>query len=274
MDANFADALKRVLVHEGGYVNHPSDPGGPTNLGITLASHRAYVNKSGSVADLKQISIQEAGIVYRARYWNEIDGSNLPNGVDYCLFDYAVNSGVGRARKVIRALMGLNAKASAVEVKAALAKRHPDEVVGAICDERMRFLKRLGTFGTFGKGWTARVAGVRRAATAMALKKVSTTPGDTPPQAEAKPIPFPQAKGEVVAGKAAQGTTVGGAAAGGVVAANAGGMSAGRIAIIVAVTILVAVIGVTFWRWRAARAQLAVTAPPVPPAALEPSIVS
>lgn len=169
MNRNFEAALKLVLKHEGGFVNHPRDPGGATNKGITLATFRRYVKPRGSVADLKALTVEQAGIVYRRRYWDAVIGAELPTGVDYAVFDYAVNSGPGRAAKELQRVVGatVDGRIGPQTLKAVHAK-HPGAIINALCDRRMAFLKRLRTWPTFGRGWTNRVRGVRKHALAMA----------------------------------------------------------------------------------------------------------
>lgn len=168
--SSFDTALARVLAHEGGYSNHPSDPGGPTNFGITIADYRKYVKPDATAADVRAMPLDEAKAIYRARYWDALRCDELPAGVDYAVFDYGVNSGVARAGKVLRRLLELSDAMSAVtdDVIAAARRRNAAELVEAICDERLAFIKRLKTWRVFGPGWGRRVAEVRAAALAMA----------------------------------------------------------------------------------------------------------
>ena len=106
--STYDEALRRLLAHEGGYVNHPSDPGGPTNFGITLADYRRYRKPDATVADVRAMKVDEAKAIYRAKYWNAQRCDELPAGVDYSIFDYGVNSGVGRSGKVLRRVVGLS----------------------------------------------------------------------------------------------------------------------------------------------------------------------
>ncbi|MBN8965586.1 MAG: secretion activator protein, partial [Rhizobiales bacterium] len=93
----FPRALARVLAHEGGYSNHPDDPGGPTNFGITIADYRRYVKADATAADIKAMRVEEAETIYRAAYWDAMRCDDLAAGLDYAVFDYGVNSGIGRA---------------------------------------------------------------------------------------------------------------------------------------------------------------------------------
>lgn len=167
--ASYDQALTRLLRDEGGYTDHPSDPGGPTNFGITLADARRYWKGNATASDVRAMPLSVARKIYRERYWNTLRCDELPAGVDYTVFDYGVNSGTGRSGKVLRRVLNLPDRTSVVtdDVIAAAAKRAPGDLVIAICAERLAFLKALKTFPVFGRGWTARVSGVRAAALAM-----------------------------------------------------------------------------------------------------------
>ncbi len=171
-------SLARLLAHEGGYTNHPSDPGGPTNFGITIADYRKYVKTDATANDVKTMTVAQAKAIYRARYWNALRCDDLPAGVDYAVFDYGVNSGVGRSSKVLRRLLKLPDRAHTVSDAVIAAARRTDAatLVVAICDERLRFLKSLRTWPVFGKGWGRRVADVRAAALTMATSATAPPP--------------------------------------------------------------------------------------------------
>lgn len=167
--ANFPAALKAVLVHEGGYVNHPADPGGATNKGITQAVYDAFRKRAGlPVKSVRYISDYEVSTIYRKQYWDAVKGDALPAGVDYCVFDYAVNSGVLRASQALQKALGVTADGMIGQITLHAAETADRaKVINAICDGRMAFLRKLSTFKVFGKGWTARVAGVRAKALGM-----------------------------------------------------------------------------------------------------------
>ncbi|MFN3659583.1 MAG: glycoside hydrolase family 108 protein, partial [Pseudolabrys sp.] len=177
-ERNFQASLDRLLRHEGGYTNHPSDPGGPTNFGITIAVYRKYVKPNATAADVRAMTVAEAKTIYRARYWDAQRCDELPAGVDYAVFDYGVNSGIGRSGKVLRRVLRLPDNTSAVSdaVIAAARAANASGLVAAICDERLRFLQALKTWPVFGKGWGRRVAEVRAAALAMAAGAVPAAP--------------------------------------------------------------------------------------------------
>jgi lysozyme family protein len=168
--ASYEEALRRVLAHEGGYSDHPADPGGPTNFGVTLTDYRKYVKPDAAAADVRAMSVDEAKAIYRRRYWDVQACDDLPGSVDYAVFDYGVNSGIGRSGKVLRRCLGLSCSSARVtrEVIAAAKTADAVQLIASICDERLRFLKSLKTWPVFGVGWERRIAEVKMAALAMA----------------------------------------------------------------------------------------------------------
>ena len=162
MRENWDDCFEMVLKHEGGFVNHPKDPGGMTNLGVTKAAWEAWLVRTVTESDMRKLTPAIVKPFYKAMYWDKIKGDDLPSGVDYAAFDLAVNSGVGRASKYLQQIAGVTAD-GVIGPKSleAIKSRDPKEMADAICDMRMDFLKRLPTFETYGKGWSRRVAEVR-----------------------------------------------------------------------------------------------------------------
>ena len=178
MKTSYEFCLDRVLAHEGGYTNHPADPGGPTNFGITIFDYRKYIKPDATAADIRAMKVDEAKTIYRARYWDAQRCDELPAGVDYVVFDYGVNSGTGRSGKVLRRALRLPDHSSIVndEVIAAAKAAEANARVIAICDERRRFLQSLKTWTVFGAGWDRRVTEVRSAALAMIADKAVPPP--------------------------------------------------------------------------------------------------
>lgn len=170
--SSYDAALARVLAHEGGYSNHPDDPGGPTNFGITIADYRRYVKPNASAADVKAMPIEDAKAIYRSKYWDALRCDELPAGVDFAVFDYGVNSGIGRAAKVLQRVLGV-ADDGVVGPMTLAAVKHaaPTVLIIAVCDERLRFLRSLRTWRVFGKGWGRRVADVKETALEMAAQQ-------------------------------------------------------------------------------------------------------
>ena len=170
MQSNFARALELVLAHEGGWSDHPKDPGGATNLGVTQRVYDAWRRNEGlGSRSVRDISLHEAGRIYRMQYWDRARCDDLPPGVDYATFDYCVNSGVSRAVRALQRQLDVDADAVIGEVTLAALRgfNDPHEIGDLIldyCADRMTFLKGLRHWRTFGRGWTRRVQGDREGA--------------------------------------------------------------------------------------------------------------
>lgn len=206
---NFAGALSAVLVHEGAYVDHPKDPGGATNLGITIGTAKANkmdLDGDGDVdkADVRLIKPDDAAVVYRRKYWDEVRGDDLPGGVDLAVFDFAVNSGPARAVIYLQNIVGAapDGKTGPLTITAIndyCAKFGAAQLINELCSQRLAFLERLSTWPTFGKGWGRRVAEVRKQALAMAAAQpsggVSSSPAAKPPPIPTSGLPEPAKPG-------------------------------------------------------------------------------
>lgn len=169
--AEFERSLAKVLVHEGGYINHPKDPGGATNQGVTQAVYDTYRQSVGlPKRDVRKLETVERDNIYRTRYWSLVKGDSLPAGVSYVVFDGAVNSGVSRSVKWLQRALGVPADGvvGPQTLVAARAHPNPDALIDKICDLRLAFLQQLKTWPTFGKGWASRVSGVRSVGKAWA----------------------------------------------------------------------------------------------------------
>jgi len=182
MDRNFQRALSLVLKHEGGWSDHPSDPGGATMKGVTLANFRRYVKPNATKEDLRKITDAQIATVYRRYYWDAVAGAELPDGVDYAVFDFAVNSGPTRAAQYLQRVVGVaqDGKIGPATIKAAKAAL-PATVIHKLCDERLAFLKRIKSKGkllwdTFGKGWSRRVQEVRAEALSLSGRPTPEKP--------------------------------------------------------------------------------------------------
>ena len=169
MKRNYKTALSKVLIHEGGWADHPRDPGGATMKGVTLLTYRRYFGESKTRDDLRNITDKELQQIYREGYWDKCSCDNLPKGVDYAVFDAAVNSGPARSAKWLQASVGATQDGSIGQrTLDKLANHDPVEVIQDCCDRRLRFLQSLDNWSVFGGGWSRRVASVRSDAVAMA----------------------------------------------------------------------------------------------------------
>lgn len=162
MNATWPHSLAAVLRHEGGWADHPRDPGGATMKGITLAAFRAARGAGRTKEELRAISDADVADIYRQRYWSATRGDELPAGVDHALFDAAVNSGPRRAARWLQRALGVLPDGTiGPRTITALAGRDPIQLVDQVCDSRLDYLVTLPTFSAFGAGWTQRVATVR-----------------------------------------------------------------------------------------------------------------
>jgi lysozyme family protein len=170
MNSNFELCLKKLLAHEGGYVNHPSDPGGMTNLGVTARVWEEWVRHPVDEKQMRALTPETVAPLYRKKYWDACRADDLVSGVDYCVFDVAVNSGSGRAIKFLQSCAGVTpdggfGPATLAAVKE--AEKDPAALIELYCTKRLEFLQSLKTFETFGKGWSRRVNEVKETALNM-----------------------------------------------------------------------------------------------------------
>jgi len=177
MKNNFDSCLALVLKEEGGYQDDPNDRGnrlsdgrkGSTNMGVTQAAWEEYVNQKVTQDDIKALTINDIIPFYKIKYWDIIKGDLLPIGLDYAVFDYAVNAGTGRAVKVLQQVLnvpsdGLIGPMTFAEIE----QVNPRSLITEYCDARLAFYQRLPDFGRYGKTWSQRVADVEKAAFDMA----------------------------------------------------------------------------------------------------------
>ena len=156
-----------LALSEGGYVNHPDDPGGPTNLGVTQKVYSNWLKMNGrEPQSVRHITKPEAESIFYEQYFLPVRFSEMPSGLDYAMADFSVNSGPGRATiELQRSLRDLGHKISVdahigVETLAAIKKEpDPGRIVARLCERRMDFLRGLKNWKSFGKGWTRRVLG-------------------------------------------------------------------------------------------------------------------
>ncbi len=165
---DFDRCLKFTLQFEGGFVNDPKDPGGPTNLGITQATLSTFLGRQASIAEVKALTPAKVTPIYKLRFWDHVSGDELPEGIDLAVFDFGVHSGPTRGIIELQRVLGVadDGKLGPVTLKAA-DKADPKTTINAICDGRLAFPQRLKVFKSFGAGLTSRVAKCRKAALSM-----------------------------------------------------------------------------------------------------------
>lgn len=179
MQASFAFAMPKILVHEGGKINHPEDPGGRTNQGVTQRVYDGWRQRKRlplrSVYDMEP---RERDDIYKKQYWDAVKGDLLPQGVDYVLMDGAVNSGPVQSIKWLQRALGVKADGVLGEATlgALMALNDMDALIEKILERREAFLRALRTFKTFGKGWMNRVKQVKQIGQSWAVGSVGPDP--------------------------------------------------------------------------------------------------
>lgn len=157
MEKNFDKCLEMLLKHEGGFVNHPKDPGGMTNLGVTKRVYERWLGRQVTEAEMRALTPEDVAPIYKKNYWDKVKADDLPSGVDWAAFDWAVNSGAARPAKAIQKAVGAAVDgAIGPNTLAAIKEADPKKIIEAVYGTRQAFYERLKTFETFGKGWTRR----------------------------------------------------------------------------------------------------------------------
>lgn len=189
MTFRFERALALLDVHEGGYVNHPADPGGATNRGVTQRTYDAWRRRRGEpLRSVRHIAGDEVKAIYRSQYWDSIRADEMPPGVAYCIFDAGVNSGPARVVKWAQEVVGVDADGIVGEQTLdALARANPYDFINRFCDHRLAFMSSLKHWPTFKGGWKRRVAEVRAQALQWAMQGVAPKPD--PNRAPRAPLP-------------------------------------------------------------------------------------
>ena len=169
---NFDRCMDIVAKWEGGYVNHPRDPGGATNYGITIGTLRSWRGKPVTAQDVQNLTKEEARKIYWAWYAQPVRFDDLPEGVDLVAFDFAVNSGPSRSAKFLQRALHVKADGfiGLVTLEAA-EKAKPQTLINDVLNARLSWLQGLGTWATFGRGWRNRIEDVRQNALEMARGK-------------------------------------------------------------------------------------------------------
>lgn len=153
---NFDQAFERLIAHEGGYVNHPADPGGETNWGIT----KRVAMESGYGGPMRDLTRAQAKAIYKTAYWDRAKADQYDGAIGFQLFDAAVNHGVGQGIRFLQRAVGVadDGIVGPVTLRAVAAVPVAD-VLARFNAERLQFYTNLSTWGTFGKGWARRIVG-------------------------------------------------------------------------------------------------------------------
>jgi len=169
MKENFEKSLEMLLHHEGGFVNHPKDPGGVTNLGVTKKVFEKWVGREVSIEEMKDLTHEDVAPIYKKNYWDKLRADDLASGLDFAAFDWGVNSGNGRPAKVIQKYIGAT-QDGAIGPKSLtlIAENDPSKIIQYLYEQRQKFYESLKHFKTFGKGWTRRNQETLKASMEMA----------------------------------------------------------------------------------------------------------
>jgi len=168
MQSNWDNSFKLMLKSEGGFVNHPSDPGGMTNLGVTKATWENWVGRESDEAEMRGLTPEKVEPLYKKKYFDAVRGDELPVGLDYLMFDFAVNAGAGRSIKTLQTAVGVTPDGGfGPMTMAAVQAVDPVDLIERFSQAKEDFYRSLTTFATFGKGWLNRVADVKVKASAM-----------------------------------------------------------------------------------------------------------
>jgi lysozyme family protein len=168
MNTNWQKSFELMLKSEGGFVNHPSDPGGMTNLGVTKATWEGWVGREVDEAEMRGLTPEKVEPLYKERYWDAVRGDELPPGISYLCFDFAVNAGAGRSIKTLQTAVGVTPDGGfGPMTMAAVQAVDPVELIERFSQAKEDFYRSLTTFATFGKGWLNRVADVKVKASSM-----------------------------------------------------------------------------------------------------------
>lgn len=177
MESNFDACLKEILKHEGGYVNHPKDPGGMTNLGVTKRVYEQYLGRKVDEAAMRALKPADVKPLYKKLYWDKMRCGELPLGLDLLVFDFGVNAGPSRSIKYLQRMVGVAddgiigpATMLAVDtfIKQSGKQIGKEQAVIKFSEMRISYYKKLPTFATFGKGWLRRVDEVQKKGLVMA----------------------------------------------------------------------------------------------------------
>ncbi|GAA6176951.1 glycoside hydrolase family 108 protein [Sulfitobacter pacificus] len=258
MRDNFEESLKAVLVHEGGYVNHPKDPGGATNKGITHRTYAAWQHKHGLPTDnVRNITDEQVAAIYKKQYWDTIRGDDLPHGIDYAVFDFAVNSGPARAAKFLQRIVGVSADGiiGLQTLRAAESTGSDKRVVIMLCQNRLAWLKRLKTWSTFGRGWQRRVEEVQAKSIRLAERDYTLSTGPEATKAAQGKADGPITTKEAVKEAMRDPKAIGGAVAVAMPSAATILQGNGPVQWAIGAVMVIAALSVAFFLWQRGRAD-------------------
>ena len=153
---SFKECLDLVLKSEGGWVNHPQDPGGETNLGVTKRVWEEYVGHP--VDSLKKLTKEDVAPLYELKYWRPCYCEVLPRGLDFVVFSMGVNAGPGRSVKLLQSAIGcVPDGVIGPRTRELISSSNGANIIKKFSTARREYYQSLKTFPIFGKGWLLRV---------------------------------------------------------------------------------------------------------------------
>ena len=162
MNQNFEASLDFLLKSEGGFVNDPKDPGGMTNLGVTSKVWSEFKGRPTSEKEMRSLDKDDVTPLYEKKYWDACKCDDLPSGIDYLVFDFAVNAGPGRAIKTLQKAIGVPEDGDIGPVTLQnVDVMNKNELISRFSTAKIEYYEELPTFQEFGKGWLERVDIVR-----------------------------------------------------------------------------------------------------------------
>ena len=157
MKNNFVKCLHMLLEHEGGYVNNVHDKGGMTNLGVTKRVYDKWIGRESTEQEMRDLTPDDVAPIYKKNYWNRVKADQLPSGLDWACFDWAVNSGSGRPAKAVQRAVGATQDgAIGNQTLGLIAEKDPKFIIDYVYTVRQAFYESLDDYKHFGRGWSRR----------------------------------------------------------------------------------------------------------------------
>jgi lysozyme family protein len=168
MIENWEKSFAQMIHSEGGFVNHPNDPGGATNFGVTKKVWEEWIKRVVTVDDMKKLTLEQVKPLYYEKYWLPVKADQLPVGVDFLVFSFGVNAGISRATKVLQTALGVVADGQiGPNTMKKIQQADAKDLIEKFSNAKISFYKSLSTFATFGRGWLNRVEREKKEALSM-----------------------------------------------------------------------------------------------------------
>ena len=174
---NWEKSFALMLESEGGFSDDPRDNGnklpdgrpGSTMLGVTQYNWENWTGHQVTHEQMKKLKPEDVKPFYKKKYWDACRCNDLPDGIDYLVFDFAVNAGVGRSAKTLQSAVGATPDGAIgpLTLAAVNAYNNPETVINLFSIAKEEFYRGLGNFNVYGEGWLNRVAAVKIKATSM-----------------------------------------------------------------------------------------------------------